>query len=253
VDAWEVVIALSGAGSAAIAAWAAYQSRASAREANRAATALAEIERDRRNSELTPLLLVSCEILGGDWMVLRVTLTGPPGLHHIDSITATIRDDDILRNDRHLPVQGLTREEVKAQIWGSYRFQPRAGPTADALADSTGRTIDYKRPVPVGESLTFPLEANPPPPWMNFLLEGWRDYVGTILRLSFAITHEQYGAWMLRASWTLAASKIPVASSTKNLGPRCGCQRDSRPATARTATSRAIRGRGSSPCAGLLS
>jgi hypothetical protein len=100
--AWSAVGAIGSVAAAGIAAWAAYQSRSSAREANAAAGALAEIERDRRRSELMPRFRIVCRNMNDELGVppevqelnlrMWVTFLGPPGLVQLNSLTVRIRD-----------------------------------------------------------------------------------------------------------------------------------------------------------------
>src|SRR5438105_7874572 len=97
MDAWAAVAALGSVVAAGVAAWAAYQSRSSAQEANRAANTLAHIERDRRHAELCPRFRVSSGPLGlanyPGVFRLRLLLVGPTALGQLDRLTVTIRDD----------------------------------------------------------------------------------------------------------------------------------------------------------------
>jgi hypothetical protein len=67
-----------------------------------------------------------------------VILAGPPGLHHLDGVTVRIRDDYFRRGDGQLTAGCPSREEIKAHIWGPYRFRPHTGPDG-GRADDTGR------------------------------------------------------------------------------------------------------------------
>ena len=195
---WTAIAAVGSVASAAVAAWAARQSRLSAGEANSASKALADIERDRRHSELIPRFRVVCERgnPGTDNLGLRVMLLGPPGLERIDSLAVTNRDDHFRRGDWPLTAGGPTREEIKEQIWGPYRFTPGTGPD-DARADRTGRTTEYDYPLPVGEELPFQLEPTWAPPWSQMSREDWRRQRGTVIRLAFTARHNDHGVWTL--------------------------------------------------------
>lgn len=76
VTAWSAVGALATVAAAGVAAWAARQSRNSAKEANMAAGSLAAIERDRRHEELTPVFELKFAETGPDSANLQVKLTG---------------------------------------------------------------------------------------------------------------------------------------------------------------------------------
>ena len=162
-----------GRTSAGAAAFAASQSRSSAREANATASALAAIERDRRHSELCPRFRVACDPWGPgtDKLRLLIMLLGPPALTHLDRVTVTIRDDWFTRGEGPL-LGDLTTEQVKAQIWGPYRVSPGTG-SHGAVADATGRVVPFELTVPVGEVLVLQLEPTLAPPWSNMTPEDW--------------------------------------------------------------------------------
>jgi hypothetical protein len=92
---------------------------------------------------------------------LRVMLVGPPGLDRLDRLTVTIRDDHFRRGEHQQIMGGPTTEEIKAHIWGPYRFTPSTGPD-DARADGIGRTTVYDAQLPIGEELPFQLEHTVP-------------------------------------------------------------------------------------------
>ncbi len=91
---WSAVAALGTVAATGVAAWAAYQSRSSAQQANMAATTLAAIERDRRHTELTPRFELAFSWLPGeprtDLQVL-LRLIGPAEVDHVDSLSLTSR------------------------------------------------------------------------------------------------------------------------------------------------------------------
>jgi hypothetical protein len=196
---WSAVGAVGTVAAAGIAAWAATQSRSSAEQANLAAGALADIERDRRHSELTPRFWVRVEPWGAGMDVtrLRVMLVGPPGLDHLDSLTVRIRDDHFRRGEGTLLAVGPSREQVKDHIWGPYMFTPGTGPD-EARADRTGRVTAYEASLPVGEELPFQLDKTRPGSWMgNMSQEDWQRQRGTVIRLALEATHNEHGSWTL--------------------------------------------------------
>jgi hypothetical protein len=198
LGAWDVVAALASVASAGAAAVAAWQSHSSAREANATALALAAIERDRRHSELCPRFRVACAPWGAgtDKLRLSIMLVGPPALTHLDSVTVTIRDDVFTRGQGPL-YGGLTREQVKSQIWGPYRVSPGTG-SHGAVADNTGRIVPFELRVPIGEVLLLQLEPTPPPPWSgNMSPQDWRRQQGNVLRLLLDAEHLEHGSWTL--------------------------------------------------------
>lgn len=198
---WAAVGAVGSVAAAGIAAWAAYQSRSSAQEANRAATTLAKIEEDRRHAELCPRFRISFGPIGAaDYngaFRMRILLVGPPTLLQLDRLTVTIRDDLHTRGEGILTAGGPTKDQIKRQIWGSYRFTPGTGPD-DARADATGRSTVVEATLPVGEGLVYQLEQNPPPPWSTGTTqELWQRQQGAILRLALLAESHQHGSWAL--------------------------------------------------------
>lgn len=212
MDWLEAVGAVGSLAAAGVGAWAAYQARSAAAEANAAARTLAEIERDRRHAELCPRLRVTCEPLnpGGKYQQLRVALLGPPGLDRLDRLTVTIRNDHHRRGEGPLRLGGPTPEDLKRQIWGPYRFPPGTGPD-DARADSNGRVTPYEAVLPVGEELPFQLEPTLPPSWAQGTSpQNWQRERGTILRITFDAQHATHGSWTLPA-------EIDVGDGTKRV------------------------------------
>lgn len=203
------VVALGATGIAAIAAT---QSHKSAGQANETAGALANIERDRRQSELTPRFRVRVEpwTAGDDQdLRLRVMLTGPPALDHIDGLTVKIRDDHFRRGEGTLTAGGPTREKIKEQIWGPYRFRPGTGPD-EARADDTGRVTVYDAELPIGEELPYFLERTRSPSWATSMTqEQWNERRGPVIRLGLEAWHSQHGRWTLPCEIDLSADHDP--------------------------------------------
>lgn len=200
MSAWEAVGAIGSVAAAGVAAWAARQSRESADRANAAAIALAEIEKDRRNSELCPHFKVTCGQWGPgiDALRLKVMLLGPPGLDCLDELTVTIRDDHFRRAE-FAPEHGRTAEEIARQIWGPYQFRPSTGPD-HARADELGRTTVYDHPIPVGEELVFVLDPTRPPPWARewgLTQDSWQTLQPVLIRLSLKGRRGGYEPWTL--------------------------------------------------------
>jgi hypothetical protein len=201
VKVWAPAEAIGSVTAATVAARAAHQSSRAASEANAAATTLAELERDRRHGELCPRLRVSCEPRGSGTHELRlwVMLLGPPTMDRVDSLTVKIRDDHFRRGDGCLLAGGPTREQIKEQIWGPYRFTPGVAPD-QARSDRTGRVIVYETSVPVGEDLPVQLEPTSRSEWATATSpEDWRREQGTVIRLVFLAEHTQHGKWTLPA------------------------------------------------------
>jgi hypothetical protein len=161
---------------------------------------LARIELERRQAELTPKFLLRCEpwTAGNDSdLRLRVMLTGPISLGRIDGLTVTIRDDHFRRGEGSLIAGGPSREQVKEQIWGPYRFRPGTGPD-EARADDTGRVTVYDAELPIGEGLPYFLERTRPPSWATHMTqESWNEHRGPLIRLLLEPWRNDYGKWSL--------------------------------------------------------
>jgi hypothetical protein len=180
--------------------------RASAAAAERSAAASESrlaVEAARRHAELTPRFRVSVERPNPDMRDWRLTvfLAGPPELGRLDSLTVRIRDDHHWRAEGSRLAGGPSLEEVRAQVWGGYRFVPGTGPGADAVrgvpgADPTGR-VTPTGGMPVGESLVFALEPTNPPRWSEWSGKDWRQQVGDVLRLQLEAQREGHDPWVL--------------------------------------------------------
>jgi hypothetical protein len=176
------------------------------------ADTLARIELERRKAELTPLFRLRCEpwTAGNDVdLRLRVQFTGPTSLGRIDGITITIRDDHFRRGEGTLTAGGPTREQIKEQIWGPYRFRPGTGPD-EARADATGRITVYDAELPVGEELPYLLERTRPPFWATSMThESWKEQRGPVIRLLLEPWRDDYGEWRLPCEIDLSADHDP--------------------------------------------
>jgi hypothetical protein len=190
---WGALESVGTAVAVGVAAWA-------ARQANATASKLAEIEGQRRHSELCPVLRVTCEHFnaGSEILTLRVMLSGPPGLDRVDGLAATIRNDHFLRGQGHQEFfGGPTEEDIKRHVWGPYRFTPHVGPDK-ARADSYGREVVYTAPLPIGEELRYQLERSPKGQWMSAMTDDdWLRQQGTVIRLAFTAESEEHGIWHL--------------------------------------------------------
>ncbi|HEX5142498.1 MAG TPA: hypothetical protein VFW21_01375 [Mycobacterium sp.] len=213
VDFWQPLESVGTVAAAGIAAWAAFQSRSSAKESNSAASQLTAIESQRRQSELCPQLRLTCERWGSgvDILRLRVALVGPPGLNRLDRLTAAIRNDHFRRGETHQEhMGGPTAEQVKAHIWGPYHFTPATGPD-DARSDGTGRTTIYDTPIPTGEQLVYQLEHTLPGQWMTSMGQSdWIRQQGTLIRMAFTAEHNDYGVWYLPCEIETATLPVTV-------------------------------------------
>jgi type II secretory pathway pseudopilin PulG len=176
-----------------------------------ASEARAALEAQRRHAELTPRFRVTCARAnpGSDTFRLSVFLAGPPELGQLDSLTVKIRDDHPWRADGQPLAGGPSPDEIAAQIWGPYRFQPGSGPGADSTkgipgADPTGR-VTPTRGMPVGEALPFFLEPTRPPQWSAQPLENWRNERGTVIRLQFDSRRDGWEPWTATCEFDLSA------------------------------------------------
>ncbi|MHB1613131.1 MAG: hypothetical protein ACYCYA_02230 [Actinomycetes bacterium] len=113
-------------------------------------------------------------------------------------MTVTIRDDFHTRGEGLPNAGGPTRDQIKEQIWGAYRFTPSTGPD-QARTDPTGRETVYESVLPVGEALVYQLEPNPPPRWSTGTNrdDDWRRQQGTLPRLALLAEHEGLDPWRL--------------------------------------------------------
>ncbi|WP_433916925.1 hypothetical protein [Streptomyces sp. NBC_01744] len=138
-------------GVAAFAAW------KTATEANRTATSVAQIERDRWHTEMTPNVGLALTNERGRPELL-VRFDGPAPLRAIDGLELSIRDDRDRSNDQTL-AGGATREERARTIWGPFRLSPHIDG-----ADELGRSAEAFS-LTHGEQRRFALERSLPPRW----------------------------------------------------------------------------------------
>ncbi|MER7952036.1 hypothetical protein ABTY59_32060 [Streptomyces sp. NPDC096079] len=113
----------------------AFASWKTAQRAHGTAESVAQIERDRWHTELTPQF--AARIVGQDGRLegLDVRFNGPVGLGRLDAVRLTIRNDRDRSNDPVLGA-GPTAEQRAEVIFGPFRFRPG---TDDA--DPLGRTL----------------------------------------------------------------------------------------------------------------
>jgi hypothetical protein len=159
-----------------------------ARKGARGTEHLALIEADRRHVELTPRFTPRCQTTGlnNTEAVLTLTFTEPAGLDQIE-LTASIRDDDTDRLYRIDP--NLTAEQIKAQVWGPYRFAPGVDG-----ADKNGRApavVQLNR----GQSRRFWLERTLPPPWATNSPNWWEQWADHPVRLNLVARSGSHEPW----------------------------------------------------------
>ena len=116
-----------------------------------------------------------------------------------------VRDDHFRRGEGTLTADGPTREEIKAQVWGPYRFRPGTGPD-DFLADAGGRVTAYEAELPVGEELPHLLERTRPSAWAKSMTQQqWNEQRGPVIRLAPEAWHADHGQWVLPCEIDLSA------------------------------------------------
>ncbi len=194
--------AIGGLGYTRRSAKAADTSAEAAEKSADAAAVTAQLDLDRRHSELTPRFRITCEPAGGPGgMRMTIALTGPPELERLDELIVTVRDDHPWRAQASPPAGGPTPEQAAGQIWGLWRFSPHTGPGAGTSpeltgADDTGRTTRTAG-LPVGEQLPFFLEPNRAPSWSQWRAESWEQTVGSKLRLQLDCRNDGWERWSL--------------------------------------------------------
>lgn len=193
-----------------IAAIAALGSWKAANRADKAASSLTAIEQDRRHSELTPEFRFEFKDPGNGQPLLRVYLDGPASLSHLDRIDLTVRDD-MPNRERFAVGSVLTEEDIKAQIWGPFRFVP----IVDG-ASQDGRTM-APFDLPVGESRRFALEPTTAPRW-DPNPDWWREQrKNDPLRLTVQCSKDGHEPWLLKFEVQLEEMKALEAETVKEL------------------------------------
>lgn len=172
---------------AVIAAVAAVASWRAAVASNRSSKQLAEIEVDRRHSELTPQLLATLERVGAQ-TYLRVRFDGPPSLDRLDRITIRVLDDDI----DHTTID--RDHDPSTQIWGPLRFVPGIDG-----ASSDGRIVG---PFALARrsSRVFAVEPTRAPVWADDSNGWWRrtyQSEDSVFRTEAHCESAGYSPWVL--------------------------------------------------------
>jgi len=201
---WAAVGALGTIVAAGVAAWAARQSRNSAKEANAAAGTLATIERDRRHDELAPEFELKFTDTGGDHANLMVTLAGGR-VESLDEVTFTILDETGKDHwGRGLP-NGVTQEDAEAFVWAPWEFNKAA--SAQIVSNRESRPRAYSRVSGKNWDL-LPLSRTRPGHWMSSLSqERWQeDHAEQPIRLLITCRREGYEPWTLL--YEVAAGQI---------------------------------------------
>ncbi|WP_336319811.1 hypothetical protein [Streptomyces lavendofoliae] len=182
-------------GAAAIAAY------MTAKEANRTASSVAQIERDRWHTEMAPQVGLRFDDSRG-YPELRVKFNGPAALMQVDLILQ-IRDDKEHRGSQL--AGGPTAGQVAQVIWGPYRFRPGvdgAGP----LGRATAPALLLHR-----AETRFALEPTVPPSWYASAQQWREDHDGETLRLWVQCRAEGHKPWLLSADLRTTA---PIAGAS---------------------------------------
>uniref|UniRef100_UPI003F4960A0 hypothetical protein n=1 Tax=Streptomyces sp. CA-141956 TaxID=3240051 RepID=UPI003F4960A0 len=189
-------------------AWAAWEAKTAAKTANKnsdtaneiavlahqTAEAVARMERDRWHRELTPRIVCRLTNERSSMLELAVQYRGPATLGKLKAVALTIRDD-FDRSVAPLLAGGLTAEEIKATIWGPYRF------TIHTPEDNTGRTAEPFSMEP-GDEMRF--AVTPTYPHRKYGGDGnstqWRtEFLPKDFRLWVACEAEGHKPWKLMA------------------------------------------------------
>ncbi|MGW3091578.1 hypothetical protein [Streptomyces sp. NPDC001108] len=175
-------------GGAAFGAW------KTAREANRTSASLAQIERDRWHTEMTPHLRFQFTRSRGNPELL-VLFDGPAPLRRINRLELSIRDDRDRSSDPVL-AGGVTAEERAKIIWGPYRFRPGIDG-----ADESGRNAGAFH-LEHGEKRRLALDPSLSPSWFTDSdpIGGWRwEQSGNPIRLWATCHVAGHKDWRLTA------------------------------------------------------
>ncbi|MGC4980550.1 hypothetical protein ACLQ18_07880 [Streptomyces sp. DT193] len=209
-------IAAAAALFSAAAGLAAYKT---AKEANRTSGAMAQIERDRWHTEMTPQVQLSFDNASGAPHVV-VKFLGPAPLTQIETVLR-IRDD---RERGSSQVGGApTAPQVADVVWGPYRFRPGVDG-----ADPLGRAVAPFVLVHRGHT-RFALEPTPAPSWYPSAQVWHDDYDGTKLRLWVECSAQGHKPWILSADLTTATNSSGLAAIAQAGGQNCGGQLTTRP------------------------
>ncbi|MFF0698420.1 hypothetical protein ACFYU4_38020 [Streptomyces tendae] len=195
----DIVEGSIAAAAAVFSGWAAYSAMRAARSSDRnaqtanrtaelafqTAEAVAQIERDRWHSALTPQLEMRQRPDG-----LELRLAGPAAIGQLQ-VDLQIRDDRDRSND---PDVGTTREQRAEVIWGPKRFRPGID-----LASSDGRTVGPLFLEP-GDMTRVATDPTLRPDWYEGVdgEQRWRQqYRDERMRLWAVCTAEGHKPWRL--------------------------------------------------------
>lgn len=180
-----------GSAVAGIAAWRAAQ------RANATATGLAQIERDRRHSELIPQFDIYATLEGTspDLAQLHVRLVGPVGLDVLDQVTITILDEPGTLHWATGYPDGVTAEMAKQFVWGPWQFN--TGASTQVSDSRTTKPKAYSRKDDSGSD-RLSLRRTSPGHWMKSDPVLWKNQYWILpFRLRIECNKVGYLPWYL--------------------------------------------------------
>jgi hypothetical protein len=169
------------------------RSAGAAERSAEAAAVTAQLDTDRRHSELTPQLRIECEP-GGQGVQMTVTFKGPAELRRLDELAVRVRNDHAWRGRGSSIAAGPSPEQAAAHVWGPLRFAPGSALPGGTGPDEHGRTI-IARAVPVEEPVMFVMEPTRPPKWSASSLADWQRDMGALLRLELTCQAPGWEPW----------------------------------------------------------
>jgi hypothetical protein len=178
-----LVISIVAALAAVATAEYARRANRSAADSARAAAETARLDADRRHDELTPQFHLTFTERGdgaADQGELRVELTGPPGLDHLDEVTASILDDGQANHWADGRPAGITAEQARRFVWGPWEFN--TGASAQVADNRTSRPRPYSRAAGANWD-RLSLRRTRPGHWMETDAERWRKQQPGPIRL----------------------------------------------------------------------
>ena len=150
----------------------------------RAAAILAQIERQRRPSELTPQFEITCDVqaTAAGHADLRVILRGPDTLDTLDEVTIRILDERWQDHGARVTPGGPSAEDIAKHVWGPWEFN--TGASAQVADNQTTLARPYSRKT--GRDWDcFSLVPSAPPYWASGMTaQQWlRHHDGQPIRL----------------------------------------------------------------------
>jgi hypothetical protein len=159
------------------------EANAIAEEAQREAGTVAQIEQDRRRSELTPKFGFSFTADSDQTATLTAEFTGPAELDRLDEVVITILDEPVDRWGHGYP-QGVSEDEARLFVWGPWHFNTGASVQIADRRTTQRLALDRTN----GKNIVpLPLERTRPGRWMTGTSqEKWLQDRGGTLRLHIA-------------------------------------------------------------------